>query len=173
MADHATPTSTARSGSTSSSSSSLMVLTMVTVAVSQLHLPVAGGDRGGAGRRHRQGLAGGLLLHAPDLRAQADLLGARLTVAFFFVVLLLPLWGIFEPITQPTERVDAMNLKSFHLVFIACSIALAFLFGAWVLGESGARRRHAPRRRRRRLRASASALIVYEAWFLRYSRRPR
>ena len=26
-----------------------------------------------------------------------------------------------------------MSLKSFHLVFIACSSALAFLFGAWVL----------------------------------------
>ena len=63
-----------------------------------------------------------------------------------------------------------MSLKSFHLVFIACSSALAFLFGAWVLrsgtlvglprlaaGFSGF--------------AIGSALIAYEAWFWRYSRR--
>ena len=29
-----------------------------------------------------------------------------------------------------------MNLKSFHVVFIACATALAFLFGAWALGSS-------------------------------------
>jgi len=65
-----------------------------------------------------------------------------------------------------------MTLKSFHLVFIACASALAFLFGAWVLnnpafagggrlaGGFGAF-------------AVGLALIGYEAWFLRYSRRSR
>jgi len=65
-----------------------------------------------------------------------------------------------------------VNLKTFHLVFIACSSALAFLFGAWVLnGEALA---GAPR-----LAAGfgafvvALALIAYEVWFVRYTRRPR
>ncbi len=65
-----------------------------------------------------------------------------------------------------------MSLKSFHLVFIACSSALAFLFGAWVLnsptlaglprfaGGFGAF-------------AVGLALIGYEAWFLRYSKGQR
>ena len=65
-----------------------------------------------------------------------------------------------------------MNLKSFHLVFIACSIALAVLFGAWAL--SSASLDGLPR-----LAAGigafavALALIAYEAWFLRYSKGPR
>ena len=65
-----------------------------------------------------------------------------------------------------------MNLKTFHLVFIACSTALAFLFGAWVLHDSTLE--GLPR-----LAAGigafvvALALIAYESWFLRYSRRPR
>ncbi len=63
-----------------------------------------------------------------------------------------------------------MNLKSFHLIFIACASALAFLFGAWVLGSpsftGGAR-----------LAAASGAfglgvaLLAYETWFLRYLRR--
>ena len=62
-----------------------------------------------------------------------------------------------------------MNLKSFHVVFIACSSALAFLFGAWALegaGLAGATR----------IAAAVGAfaiglgLIAYEVWFLRYSR---
>jgi hypothetical protein len=65
-----------------------------------------------------------------------------------------------------------MDLKKFHVVFIACAVALSFLVGAWVLGQSGLS--GAPR-----LLAGVGAfavgiaLIVYEAWFLRYSRRPR
>ncbi len=65
-----------------------------------------------------------------------------------------------------------MDLKSFHVVFIACAVALAFLVGAWVLGQSGLS--GAPR-----LLGGFGAfavgvgLIVYEAWFLRYSRKPR
>lgn len=65
-----------------------------------------------------------------------------------------------------------MTLKSFHLVFIACSSALAFLFGVWVLRSPALA--GLPR-----LAAGCGAfavglgLIVYEAWFLRYSRRPR
>ena len=62
-----------------------------------------------------------------------------------------------------------MNLKKFHVVFIACAIALSFLVGAWVLNQSGLS--GAPR-----LLAGFGAfavgvaLIIYEAWFLRYSR---
>lgn len=63
-----------------------------------------------------------------------------------------------------------MNLKSFHVVFIACAIALAYLLGAWVLQSQALT--GAPR-----LAAAAGAfgaglaLIAYGAWFLRYSRR--
>lgn len=62
-----------------------------------------------------------------------------------------------------------MNLKKFHVVFIACAIALSFLMGAWALGQSNLT--GTPR-----LLAGFGAfavglaLIVYEAWFLRYSR---
>ena len=65
-----------------------------------------------------------------------------------------------------------MDLKSFHVVFIACATALAFLVGAWVLGASALS--GTPR-----LLAGLGAfavglgLIAYEAWFLRYSKRPR
>jgi ABC-type uncharacterized transport system permease subunit len=65
-----------------------------------------------------------------------------------------------------------MDLKKFHVVFIACAVALSFLVGAWVLGQSGLT--GAPR-----LLGGAGAfavgvaLIVYEAWFLRFSRRQR
>lgn len=65
-----------------------------------------------------------------------------------------------------------MNLKSFHLVFIACSTALAFLFGVWALGSSGLQGGA-------RIGAAAAAfalglaLIVYEIWFLRFSGRRR
>jgi hypothetical protein len=65
-----------------------------------------------------------------------------------------------------------MNLKSFHLVFISCAIALAFLFGAWALGDSGLRGGA-------RVATAAGAfalgaiLLVYEVWFLRFSGRGR
>jgi hypothetical protein len=65
-----------------------------------------------------------------------------------------------------------MDLKKFHVVFIACAIALAFLVGAWALGRSELS--GVPR-----LAVGLGAfavglgLIVYEAWFLRYARKPR
>jgi uncharacterized membrane protein len=62
-----------------------------------------------------------------------------------------------------------MNLKTFHVVFIACATALAFLFGAWVLGSQTLTGTS------RQLAAFASfgvgiGLIAYETWFLRSSR---
>ena len=65
-----------------------------------------------------------------------------------------------------------MNLKSFHLVFIACSTALAFLFGAWALGDSGL---EGGARTATAIGAFAlgAALLVYEVWFLRYSSKRR
>ncbi len=65
-----------------------------------------------------------------------------------------------------------MNLKSFHLVFITCASALAFLFGVWALGNPSALGAS-------RLVAAVGAfavglaLIAYEAWFLRYPLRRR
>jgi len=62
-----------------------------------------------------------------------------------------------------------MNLKSFHLVFIACASALAFLFGAWVLGSptfAGTSRLVTAWG----AFAVGLGLIGYETWFLRYSR---
>lgn len=65
-----------------------------------------------------------------------------------------------------------MTLKSFHLVFIACASALAFLLGAWVLTSATLAGSE------RVLAAGAAfavgvALLVYDAWILRYLRRPR
>lgn len=66
-----------------------------------------------------------------------------------------------------------MDLKSFHLVFIACAIALAFLVGIWVLSD------HSGLSGAPRVLAGVGAfgvglgLIIYEAWFLRYARRQR
>lgn len=65
-----------------------------------------------------------------------------------------------------------MDLKKFHLVFIASAIALAFLVGIWVLSHpdfSGAPRFLGGFG----AFAVGVALIVYEAWFLRFSRRRR
>ena len=65
-----------------------------------------------------------------------------------------------------------MDLKKFHVVFIACAVALSFLVGVWVLSRSGLT--GAPR-----LLGGCGAfavglaLIVYEAWFLRFARRQR
>ena len=65
-----------------------------------------------------------------------------------------------------------MNLKKFHVVFIACSSALAFLFGAWVLRNAGLEGAA-------RLAAAGGSfavglgLILYEVWFLRFSGRTR
>lgn len=65
-----------------------------------------------------------------------------------------------------------MDLKSFHVVFIACAVALAFLVGIWVLSSSGLS--GAPRFLGGfGAFAVAVGLIVYEAWFLRFSRRQR
>lgn len=65
-----------------------------------------------------------------------------------------------------------MTLKSFHLVFIACASALAFLLGAWVLTSP------ALTGTARSLAAVASfatgvGLLIYDAWILRYLRRQR
>jgi hypothetical protein len=63
-----------------------------------------------------------------------------------------------------------MNLKSFHLVFISCAIALAFLFGAWALGDSGL---VGGARIATAVGAFALGVLLlgYEVWFLRYSGR--
>ena len=65
-----------------------------------------------------------------------------------------------------------MNLRSFHVVFIAASTALALWFGVWALNSSGLE--GGPR-----ILAGlagfglAAGLVAYEAWFLRYSKRAR
>ena len=65
-----------------------------------------------------------------------------------------------------------MSLKSFHLFFIGCASVLSFLMGAWALTtpalSNGSRLGLA-------LAAFGMglALLAYEAWFLRYLRRPR
>ena len=66
-----------------------------------------------------------------------------------------------------------MDLKSFHVFFIACATALAFLVGVWVLGALRAHGSAAPRSVAWAAFAVGVGLIVYEAWFLRYSKRPR
>jgi hypothetical protein len=62
-----------------------------------------------------------------------------------------------------------MSLRSFHVVFIGASVALAFFFAAWCLGfgdQDGLGWRAAGV-------VSAVAgvgLVAYEAWFLRRTR---
>lgn len=65
-----------------------------------------------------------------------------------------------------------MTLKKFHLVFIACASALAFLFALWVLTSPTMA---GPARVASAIGALAVglALIGYEAWFLRYSKGSR
>jgi hypothetical protein len=63
-----------------------------------------------------------------------------------------------------------MNLKSFHLVFITCASVLAFVFGLWALNSptfGGTARMVAALGGF----GVALALVGYETWFLRYSRR--
>jgi hypothetical protein len=65
-----------------------------------------------------------------------------------------------------------MDLKSFHVVFIACAVALALLLGIWVLSSSGLT--GAPRFFAGfGAFAVAVGLVLYEAWFLRFARRNR
>jgi hypothetical protein len=62
-----------------------------------------------------------------------------------------------------------MSLKSFHVVFIAASVLLAFFFAAWCLGP------RAGEGAAWRVAGVVSAaiglgLVAYEAWFLRKTR---
>ena len=77
---------------------SLMVLTIVTVAISRLHLPVAGAVTVALVVAVIKGsLVAGYFMHLLSERKLIYwVLG--ITVAFFFAVLLLPLWGLFAPI---------------------------------------------------------------------------
>ena len=77
---------------------SLMVLTVITVAISRLHLPVAGAVAVAlVVATIKGGLVAGYFMHLLSERKLIYwVLG--ITVAFFFAVLLLPLWGLFEPI---------------------------------------------------------------------------
>jgi len=77
---------------------SLMALTMVTVAVSRLHLPIGGAVAVAlVVATVKGGLVAGYFMHLVSERKLVYwVLG--FTVAFFFAVLLLPLWAHFEPI---------------------------------------------------------------------------
>jgi ABC-type uncharacterized transport system permease subunit len=57
-----------------------------------------------------------------------------------------------------------VSLKAFHVIFISAAVLLAVWLGVWAFGQQ------------RQLLAGGSfaaavALIVYEAWFLRKTRR--
>ena len=76
----------------------LMVLTLVTVAVARLHLPVAGAVAVALLVASVKGtLVAGYFMHLFSERKLIYWVLA-FTVAFFFAVLLLPLWAHFEPI---------------------------------------------------------------------------
>jgi hypothetical protein len=62
-----------------------------------------------------------------------------------------------------------MSLKSFHVVFIAASVLLAFFFAAWCLGF-GDVRGTSWRAAGIASAAAGLALVAYEAWFLRKAR---
>jgi cytochrome c oxidase subunit 4 len=76
----------------------LMALTLITVAVSRLHLPVAGAVTVALiVASIKGGLVAGYFMHLISERKLIYwVLGV--TVAFFLAVLLLPLWAHFEPI---------------------------------------------------------------------------
>jgi cytochrome c oxidase subunit 4 len=76
----------------------LMALTMVTVAVSRLHLPIAAAVTVAlVVASIKGGLVASYFMHLISERKLIYwVLGV--TVAFFFFVLLLPLWAHFEPI---------------------------------------------------------------------------
>jgi cytochrome c oxidase subunit IV len=78
----------------------LLALTIVTVAVSRLHLPVAGAVTVALiVASVKGGLVAGYFMHLVSERKLIYwVLGV--TVAFFFFVLLLPLWTHFDPITN-------------------------------------------------------------------------
>jgi cytochrome c oxidase subunit 4 len=76
----------------------LMTLTIVTVAISRLHLPVAAAVTIAlVVASIKGGLVASYFMH---LIAERKLIYwvLGITVAFFFFVLLLPLWAHFEPI---------------------------------------------------------------------------
>lgn len=80
----------------------LMVLTLVTVAVSRLHLPVAGAVAVALlVASVKGGLVAGYFMH---LLSERKLIYWVLgfTVAFFLAVLLIPLWATFEPVAIQT-----------------------------------------------------------------------
>jgi cytochrome c oxidase subunit IV len=76
----------------------LMALTVVTVAVSRLHLPVATAVTIAlVVASVKGGLVASYFMHLiSERRLIYWVLGV--TVAFFFAVLLLPLWGLYDPI---------------------------------------------------------------------------
>lgn len=77
---------------------SLMVLTIVTVAVARLHLPTAGAV---AVALFVATIKGSLVAcYFMHLIAERQVIYwvLGLTVVFFFAVLILPLWGLWEPI---------------------------------------------------------------------------
>ncbi len=76
----------------------LMALTVVTVAVSRLHLPVAAAVTIAlVVATVKGGLVASYFMHLVSERKLIYwVLGV--TVAFFFAVLLLPLWGLLDPI---------------------------------------------------------------------------
>ncbi len=64
-----------------------------------------------------------------------------------------------------------MDLKRFHVVFIACAVALAFLVGVWALGATSSLSGTSRLLTGYGAFAVGLGLIAYEAWFLRYSRK--
>ena len=143
----------------------LMVLTIVTVAVSRFHLPVPIGRDRGADRRDHQGIAGGVLLHAPDLREEADLRGPRADRCL--------LHRAAGPSRRhrPRRLLDSlMNLRWVHAMLILFSAALAVLFGVWCLGLYGREDGVASLVAAVAAFAVSFGLVVYDSWFLRKTR---
>ena len=99
-----------------------------------------------------QGVAGRVLLHAPDPREEADLRGPRADRC-----LLRRAAGPARP-DRPQRLLDSrMNLRLVHAVLILISAALAVLFGVWCLGAVWARATGPQPARGRRGRSRVSA----------------
>lgn len=80
----------------------LMALTIVTVAISRLHLPIAiAVTIALVVATVKGGLVASYFMHLiSEKKLIYWVLGV--TVAFFFFVLILPLWGLFDPIGYVT-----------------------------------------------------------------------
>ena len=143
----------------------LMALTIVTVAISASTCPMPMAVTVALFVAGIKGWAGGLLLHAPDLREEADLRSPRADGVFIRR-------AAGPSRHHPQQRLldSRMNLRLVHAVLIFLSAALAVLFGVWCLGLYGRENGVGSLLAAVMAFAVSVGLVVYDSWFLRKTR---